>query len=46
MTSSNLVDGTWQVRDRGSSCRKETRLIKFGSDGEIWELKISDLGDT
>jgi predicted nuclease of predicted toxin-antitoxin system len=35
-------DGTWQIRDRESSSRKEARLIKFGSDGEIWELEEDD----
>jgi predicted nuclease of predicted toxin-antitoxin system len=38
-------DGTWQVRDRESSSRKEARPLKFGSDGEIWELEMSNLGD-
>jgi hypothetical protein len=39
-------DGTWQIRSRESSSREEARLLKFGSDGEIWELKISDPKDT
>lgn len=32
-------DGTWQIRDRESSRKKEAGLIKFESDGEIWELE-------
>jgi predicted nuclease of predicted toxin-antitoxin system len=35
-------DGTWAIRDRDClGGMKEARLVKFGSDGEIWELEQS-----